>query len=310
MEKRQKNQRGYLQISFAWIFAIIAGVFILFLAIFAVTKFMGQEQTAVDAQTGTEIGILLNPLETGFETGKTTSFTLPVETRISNRCNNNGNFGRQIIQLSQKSFNKWTETGMDVGFSNKYIFSNGIIEGKKFYVFSKPFEFPFKVSDLIYITSSEKSYCFIDPPVRIEKELSNLNQKNLFLDECPDNSLRVCFEGGESCDIKINQNNKFVEKRGEIMYFETDALMYAAIFADREIYECQLERLMQRTEQLASIYDNKASLISNQGCSLEINLFALRTAAGGFSDSWSLAYIKGIAEDLDDRNDFGVCQLW
>ena len=94
------------------------------------------------------------------------------------------------------------------------------------------------------------------------------------------------------------------------MYFETDALMYAAIFADREIYECQLERLMQRTEQLASIYDDKASLISNQGCPLEINLFALRTAVSGFSSSLSLASIKGIAEDLDDRNDFGVCQLW
>ena len=310
MGKRQKNQRGYLQISFAWVFAIIVGIFILFLAIFAVTKFTGQEQTAADAQTGKEIGILLNPLETGFETGKTTSFTLPVETRISNRCNNNNNFGRQIIQLSQKSFNKWTETGIDVGFSNKYIFSDSIIEGKNFYVFSKPFDFPFKISDLIYMTSSEKSYCFIDPPAGIEKEISNINQKNLFLDECPSNSLHVCFEGGEDCDIEINQNSKFVEKRGEIMFFEDDALMYAAIFSDKDIYECQLERLMQRTEQLASIYDEKASLISGQGCVLEINLFTLRTAASGFSDSRDLVIIKGIAEDLDGKNDFGVCQLW
>lgn len=304
------EKKAYLQISFAWVFAIIVGIFILFLAIFAVTKFTSQEQTVVDAQTGVEIGILLNPLETGFETGKTTSFTLPVETRISNGCNNNGYFGRQTIQLSQKSFNKWAETGIDVGFSNKYIFSDSIIEGKKFYVLLKPFQFPFKISDLIYMTSSEKSYCLIDPPKRIEKEISNLNQKNLFLESCPDNSLQVCFEGGENCDIKVNQNSKFVEKRGEIMYFEGDALMYAAIFSDKDVYECQLERLMQRTEQLATIYDDKASLISKQGCPLEINLFALRAAANGFSSSSSLASIKRIAEDLDDKNDLGVCQLW
>ena len=321
MEKRQKNrrffsfdfflknQKAYLQISFAWVFAIIVGIFILFLAIFAVTKFTSQEQTAIDAQTGTEIGILLNPLETGFETGKTTSFTLPAETRISNGCNNNGNFGRQTIQLSQKSFNKWTETDIDIGFSNRYIFSDSIIEGKKFYVFLKPFDFPFKVTDLIYLTSSEKTYCFLDPPERIKKEISNLNQKNLFLDECPSNSLQVCFEGGEDCDIDVNQNS--VKKRGEIIYFETDALMYAAIFADRGIYECQLERLMQRTEQLASIYYDKATLILDIGCPLEVNLFALRTAASGFSNSSSLAPIKGIAEDLNDRNDgLRECKLW
>ena len=50
MRERQKNQRGYLQISFAWVFAIIAGVFILFLAIFAVTKFTRTEQTITDCE--------------------------------------------------------------------------------------------------------------------------------------------------------------------------------------------------------------------------------------------------------------------
>lgn len=304
-----KNQKAYLQISFAWIFAIIAGIFILFLAIFAVTKFMDTEQTITETTTGKEIGVSLNALETGFEEGKTTFITLPVETRIRNGCNNNGIFGRQTIQLSQKGFNEWGDYGEEVGFSNRYIFSEGVIEGKKFYIFSKRFEFPFKVSDLIYMTSSEKNYCFIDPPEGIERELSNLNQKNLLLDECPENSIQICFNGGVDCDIEVNQNSKFVEKRGDIMYFEDDALMYAAIFGDKDVYECQLERLMQRTEQLASIYDGKASLISNQGCPLEINLFALRTAASDFSDSWSLTYIKGIAEDLDNKN-FGVCRLW
>ncbi len=83
------------------------------------------------------------------EIQKATSLILPSETRIYNKCNTDGEFGRQIIKISQKSFDKWTETDVDVGFSNKYIFSENYVEGKKFYIFSKPLDFPFKISDLI-----------------------------------------------------------------------------------------------------------------------------------------------------------------
>lgn len=305
------ENRGYLQISFAWIFAIIVGVFILFLAIFAVTKFTKTEQIITETTIGKDIGVSLNSLETGFEEGKTTTITLPVETRIRNECNNNGYFGEHIIHLSQKSFDEWTEEGVGIKFSNRYIFSDSVVEGKNFFVFVKPFDFPFKVADLIYLTSSEKNYCFSNPPERIEEELSNLNQENIFLTDCPDNSIRVCFEGGPDCDIDVNQNIKSVEKRGNTLYFETDSLMYAAIFADKEVYECQLRRLMQRTEQLASIYDGKARLISDIGCPLEVNLFALRTAANGFGGSSSLITIKGVVEDLDEKNDgLTTCRLW
>ncbi|MBU2104378.1 MAG: hypothetical protein KKF67_01205, partial [Nanoarchaeota archaeon] len=158
-----KNKRGALDISFAWLFAIIIGGFILFLAVYAAIKLIGTEQTIQDAKTGKEIGVLLNPLETSFESGKTSLLTMPVETRIYNKCNNQGTFGRQIIQVSQKSFNKWTETNIDVGFSNKYLFSEKYAEGKKFYLFPKPFEFPFKVADLTIIIPKDKNYCFVNP---------------------------------------------------------------------------------------------------------------------------------------------------
>ena len=77
-------KKGYLQISFAWLFAIIVGGFILVLAIYTVIQIIDSENMVIDAKTGKEIGILLNPLETGFEEGKTSSFTVPVETRIFN----------------------------------------------------------------------------------------------------------------------------------------------------------------------------------------------------------------------------------
>src|SRR3989344_2803023 len=49
----------------------------------------------------------------------------------------------------------------------------------KFYIFSKPFEFPFKVSDLIYLTSENEKYCFDNAPENIAEEILQLNQGNL-----------------------------------------------------------------------------------------------------------------------------------
>ena len=311
-------KKGALQISFGWLFAIIVGAFIIFLAIYGVTKFMGTEQETIDAKTSNEIGILLNPLETSFESAKTTSFSLPAESRISNGCNDRGNFGKQLISVSQKSFNKWTETNLEASFPNKYIFSRETVEGKNFYIFSKPFDFPFKVSDLIYMTSSKETYCFVDAPEDIEDEIKTINQANLLTEDCSENSINVCFSG--NCDINVDYSSDggFVEKGEEILYFVSDSLMYAAIFADPDVYECQLKRLMQRVKELSSIYLDKAISVNQGGCNLDINtdLIEFNRLAGNFvdskdSDSGNILGFSSIVEDLEDKNDAGgACGLW
>ena len=307
------NKKGFLQISFAWLFALIIGAFILFLAIYASTKIVKTEQLSLDAETAKEIGVLLNPLETGFETGKTTSIKLPSETRIHNRCNNDGFFGRQIIRVSQKSFDEWSDTNVNVGFSNKHIFSENYVEGKKFFIFSKPFNFPFKVADLIYITSSEKKYCFSNAPKEIENEISNLNQENLFSDSCPSESIRVCFASGSSCDIVVNYGARYVDKNNERMYFYSNSLMYAAVFSDKEIYECQLKRVMQRGEQLALIYKDKAQFISREGCTtnLDQELLELSNVENQLDNSQNLNnYMINLANELETKNNLEECKLW
>ncbi|MBU2053008.1 MAG: hypothetical protein ABIJ14_02430 [Nanoarchaeota archaeon] len=303
-------EKGYLQISFAWIFAIIVGVVILFLAIFASTKIIDTEQVTQDAKTGKEIGILLNPLETSFETGKTTSLTLPIETRIYNKCNNEGNFGRQIIQISQKSFGKWTETDVDIGFSNKYIFSERYAEGKKFYLFSKPFDFPFKVADLIYLTSSQIDYCFSGTPENIEEEISDLGQENLFTENCPKESISVCFSSGRDCDVEVNYEMEYVRKGADTMYFEGDVLMYAAIFSDKAVYECQVKRLMQRVDNLALLYKDKAAFVSEAGCNSNLDLVGLSNNANKLTSSASLGQMNNLVEEIKDKNYLADCRLW
>ncbi len=316
-----KNKKGF-EISFAIIFAIIAGIFILFLAIYLSSKIINIGQTEINAKTAKEIGILLNPLETGFETGKIASLSLPKETRIYNGCDNTGVFGKQKIEISQKNFKEWVSTDVNVVIKNKYIFSENYVEGKDFYLFSKPFKFPFKVSDVIYLTSKDKNYCFFDTPEKIKTELKTLEQKNIFLgtncpNEIPSNkNIIVCFSGG-NCNVNVEYENGkgVVKKDGSMMYFETDSLMYAGIFSDPDLYECQLKRLMQRTEQLSLLYKDKEDFVSRVGCSSNLNseltiLGRLSNDLKSNGNSNDLRLIGNIAEEIQNKNEISNCRLW
>ena len=308
-----KKKRGALQISFGLLFAIIVGAVILFIAILATTKFVNTERTSQDAKTSAEIGNLINPLETGFEEGKTVSITMPVETRIYAKCvDDQGVFGKQQIRVSQKSFNTWSDTNMDVSFENKYIFAEDYVEGETFYLFSKPFEFPFKVTDLIYITSSEDNYCFTGAPREVEDELEDLNQGNFFVDDCPSsNYIKVCFSGS-SCDIYVNYNSGYVSKDDEKFYFENDALMYAAIFSSKDVYECQIQRLMNRVQELALIYADKENSLNTLGCggNLRSNLIQFISMVEDVEDSSDLGSLSESIQTMIYENKYAECKLW
>ncbi len=309
-----QENKGYLQISFAWLFAIIVGAVILFIAIFFSSKLIKTEQEEISLKTGKEFGILLNPLETGFESLKSNSIIMPIESRIYNKCNLDGVFGRQRIQISQKNFGKWTETDLDVGFSNKYLFSENVVEGKKYFLFSKPLNFPFKVTDLIIVTSSEKKYCFQNAPEEIANEISRINQENLYVENCSKRNANVviCFEGESGCNINVDYEDGIVKKGSDTIYFEGDALMYAAIFSDKNIYECQLKRIMKRIKTLSTIYIDKANFVSMIGCNTNLNsdLLVLINLADNLKSSSELNSIKLIADDIDEKNKEAICKLW
>jgi len=303
--------------SFGWIFALIAGAVIIFLAIYFTAKLGQTQQELRSAEVGTEIGTLLNPLETGFESAQTSSITIPAETRIHNKCNDfSGNFGEQIIQLDQKSFGKWSETTTKVSFENKYIFSDSEIEGKKFYIFSKPFYFPFKIADLFYMTSANEKYCFMNAPYDIENEILDLNQSNLITEGCTSADTTVCFDS-DKCDINVDYSSGIVEKDGEEMYFvetveESKVLMYAAIFSNKEVYECQLKRLMMRLKELSQLYGEKELLNFNKGCNgnLRLDLIELSDMASSFGSSEEIREVKIKADVIEEGNSYAYCKLW
>jgi hypothetical protein len=203
-----------------------------------------------------------------------------------------------------------------MAFQNKYIFSDGIVEGKDFFLFSKPFDFPFKVSDMIYMTPSTTNYCFMSPPENIQEELSKLNEKNILLAndsfKCPAKSLTVCFNG-ENCNISVdNYPQGTVTKNNSVTQFYGDALMYGAIFSDKLTYECQLKRLMERATQLSSLYIDKANTISRAGCSPDLtsDLSSFSSATNSFADSSGINDLAISATQLQQKDDIAICKLW
>ena len=135
------DKRG-IELSFSIIFAIIAGAVILFLAIYAAIKFIDSGNTQGQTVAAKELSIVFDPLESGQETGKSTKAELSMDTRLYTDCSESGSFGSQSFSLSQKTglSKNWPKPGVPIKVNNKYVFSEGVEEGKTFYFFVKPFK--------------------------------------------------------------------------------------------------------------------------------------------------------------------------
>ena len=82
-----KMNKKALEMSFAWIFAIIAGAAIIFIAVYIATTIVNIGEYEINTKTTQAIVNLLDPLQTSSEQGKTPEpLTLTKETRIYTFC--------------------------------------------------------------------------------------------------------------------------------------------------------------------------------------------------------------------------------
>jgi len=310
-----KNKKG-LEMSFSWMFAIIAGIAILFIAIYATSQFIKTRRTEIDIQTAAKLAILLDPLETSLESGKSSLLSFDSETRIYNKCESYGNFGEQSIGIAKSSRigEKWQEPAYGKPQYNKYIFSQDVEEAKEFYVISKPLNFPFKISDIIIFSGRE--YCFIQSPEEIKDELEDLGIKNInFTDkksECSDKSTKVCFGQSAGCDIAVygdtyDFSTGYVKNQGRELEY-ADGLLYAAIFSSPDIYDCNVKRLMLRLVNLCLIYKDKIEILEKRECSslLDSHLSDMINLA----NSNNLLTIKDEANEIEQINEVAECKVY
>ncbi len=312
-----KNKRG-MEFSFAWIFAIIVGAVILFGAIYATTKLAGTERVVSGTLVSAELNNLLNPIETNLEDSKYVQVEFAEETRVYNDCDVRGTFGKQGISTSAKiGEDKWGEQSAKKSNFNKYLFSDETEDGQKLNVIIKPLEMPYKIGDLIFAYS--ESYCFVNSPSDIEEEIMDLSadgendidiELKENLNECPADSIAVCFNQ-IGCDINVNLQNDVAVKNGEELYYDGN-LIYGAIFADKEIYECQIKRLAKRSSELAYVYAEKSEKLRSEGCSVSLDS-DLRSFAGiivNDSREFAARFVPA-AEDIGRKNELiSKCKIF
>jgi hypothetical protein len=233
-------------------------------------------------------------MSAGFAEGAFGKITFPQETKIKNTCYDI-EFGENELSVSSKgSIGKaWSDFSIPVSVKNKYLFS-GDVSGKTYYLFSKQFNLPYKISDLIFMTTGD--YCFIEPPKTIQQDLSGLRMDNVKMSDfesinsnCSENALKVCFGASSSgCDINVygtcmkNCQNSFdegyiINKNNETMKYIGN-LVYAGIFSNKENYDCNVKRLLYRAGKIAEVYSEKVDYLKSRGCSStikpDLNIFS------------------------------------
>ncbi len=306
--KMSVNKKG-LEMSFNWLFAIIVGAVIIFLAIYGATKLIKQGRGYTDTVTAKQLTIIFEPLETGLASAKADKTDLRSETRIYNDCRDSGSFGKQYFSTSTSSGmgKKWEAPGEEIPVTSKYIFSNSTEQGKSVYFFVKPFELPWKIAEVIFLTTNK--YCFVNAPEDIEDEMHGLGIYRLnFTDNreaCPKGSKMVCFSGAFGCDINVHGDleSGFVSKQESNLYY-TGSLIYPAIFSSPEVYECNIKRLMLRISSLCSIYQDKIRIMQKRGIEsvLDSHLMQLSSLAKNLKSSQGLGTIKEKADEIEKIN--------
>ncbi len=311
------GKRG--EFGFVWIFAIMAGIAILLLMIYGATRAIDTTNTFTDTKLASSLSSKLDPLESGSATTISSTLKASKPTRISIDCLEIG-YGDNKIQISTKSktgSGGWS-TGEEITIKDKYLFSDSLAEGKEFNIFSKSFSYPYKIADLIFITSNE--YCFKDAPTKIKNAYRNINGINV--NKCTTTQeLKVCFDGGTGCDVQvegmcnsINCETKFdyglVRKNGTSTAY-ADTFLMAAIVADQNSYTCNAKRLMFRGSRIADLLSKKANLAASRGCytNLDPYLSLLKASFPNYVPQDFISNTDSILE-IKKINELESCGLW
>jgi hypothetical protein len=229
-----------------------------------------------------------------------------------------------VQKISLGSLGK--DTGIPSRFPGKYFFSDKDFVAKDILVLGKPFDYPFRVADVLILWPSTSSYCFLDPPEQMEKEIKSLVKDNRAInsslqvipydkkEECRKGSKKVCFGKNTGCDISVYES--LIKKGSKTIYIDSsqksNLFVWAGIFSDPDIYECQLKRLMKRASSLSSLYQEKSILLNGKGCtsSLTGSLESLSQAARLYNSSSDLAQVSLLSQSLGGENDKLSCPVF
>lgn len=329
------NSKSEIEMQFSLLFAIIAGAIILIIAIYAAISFATNSQQVQGSEASKQILNMFDPIVNYISTDFSPApIKFNRETRLYLSCSestrNSPYFGSQSLSFSEKSgfISQWTKPGLNISASNKYIFSEKIIQGKNLYLFSKPFYAGFKVDDFIILSFDD--YCFINAPEFVKYRVTSNLLRNVNLSsniaQCSKKSVKVCFGSTYSgCNISVigNCNSDCDSELGEydtgiiskdrinLPYFGS-SLMFAGIFSSSEIYKCNVKRLGNKIAELSKIYSEKIGIISEKDCNSAIGIFLDQMSSLTLNMSYSkLDALRTYSKQMDEQNcDNSQCRIY
>ncbi|MEK6807914.1 MAG: hypothetical protein AABX75_02695 [Nanoarchaeota archaeon] len=304
--------------SFSWIFAILTGIFILFLAIYTGGKLL-KTGSYVEATTASQqLSILFDPLDTTFSGAESTSVNMQRQVRITNKCFTDGAFGKQEFSVTGSG----KEQGVKAKTYHKHVFSNDVLDGKTLNFITTPVNLPFLSASAVSMYA--ENYCFVSPPSEIENEIKQLSLKNIIIansdGECSDKEIRVCF--GRQCEISVfplctsaecgseYEEGYAVKKNKRVYYLK--GLFFPAIISSPEVYECVVKRIEMRAQNLAVLYSEQARRMSGMcGELVESEYLGLANSLRviGSSEGLLSAGLKNAMRRVETNNE-GRCCIW
>ena len=309
------------QFNFVWLFAIIVGGAILVLAIYGATQAGDTARYQSDSEVAKSIAIITDPLQAGFGESSFGRISFNDETRINNICLSGG-FGKNEISVATRSGvgKEWNLAGGATSIHNKYIFSSERSSGEDYYVFSKGFDFPYEVADLIFLTP--ENYCFVNAPDEVVDEVLGLSIPNIQINNCTiTDAVRVCFGNGDDCDVMVYGSCQggcdsvfdvgTVSKGSSDMKY-VGSLMYGAIFSDKGVYDCNVLRLLYLAGKIAEEFVEKTDLMDARNCNtnLKPDLIVWKSLIENANVD-DLASLRSMADVIEKKNrGEKLCGVW
>ena len=249
MEKRGVN------LTFKWIFALIAG-FIIFLFII---NFGYNHIYLSESKTS---AILVNQFENQLESLSISEF-LTKEIDMGNVFEINFDCN----SISNKNVELNTE---------KIIFSDRTIKAKDFLLWTQLWKYPFGITNFYYLIDKNQKFYFFDAPYELTSSIPPTFPIYSFPDKVPEDSTIVFFKQPspiqlqeyQDHNIKIVKNNKITFYPNKQTDYYGDEMLLGAIFTDNyNKYECLKNKAIKKLNIISYVYQKKAETLSRIGCS-------------------------------------------
>jgi len=246
------NKKG-IEITFSWIFAIIAGtlIFLFFVGFAADNMDLFGKLTAI------RVSEEMNSAFTGLKTGLvSTSLSFNKEVKLQFKC---------IGEKKEKLIVGW-RSGKNL--YDNLVFSPEELNGNEFLLMTKSWNVPYKVDNFIFI-SDKRNYCLIKTPYELKNKLPSDFESLLKYESC--NGKTITFSQDEnncSSFFTINYEYDSVNNLygsiclgdGKPLLFYGDAMIYAAIFGDQ--FDCLYPLIEEKFKIMRDVYLNKIVDIS------------------------------------------------